>query len=500
MAQVVDTNSRRRLPILLRASYGVGHVLNDVCASMWFTYLLVWFHLVLQFDSALSGIVLLIGQVADAISTPFVGIESDRRDNFWLCRYGRRKTWHLFGTICVIGSFPFIFMPCISCQDSHHWAQLIYYAAFVVIFQFGWASVQISHLSLIPDLTPDEHERTELTAIRYSFTVVSNVLVYLVTWGVLHVTNENEDDQIGPKDVGKFQHIALIGIAIGVITSIVFHAGVKEEREEEDDEGLQLQRRGSIMTASKFLQEGQFYQVALLYMATRLYVNLVQVYVPLYLHKSLLMPAENLAIIPLVMFLSSFVFSFVIKYLNKHWGRKISFILGCLVGIAPCIWVWFGEGERYNTYEIYPVAILFGAGSSIMLVTSLGVTADYIAHNTESGAFVYGAMSFADKLSNGLAVAIIQDFKCLITCPHYYRDVLTFVCGGSAAFGLLVLLTLVPFEIGRRRRGEVLRAPYLVIENDHCSLEDSNQVAPSSENVTETDEGNGAENVSVQAS
>lgn len=71
------------------------------------------------------------------------------------------------GTICVLATFPFIFSQCIGCsQRTHQWAQLIYYAAFVTIFQFGWASVQISHLSLIPDLTPSDLERTALTAIR----------------------------------------------------------------------------------------------------------------------------------------------------------------------------------------------------------------------------------------------------------------------------------------------------------------------------------------------
>jgi hypothetical protein len=39
---------------------------------------------------------------------------------------------------------------------------------------------------------------------RYSFTVCSNVLVYLVTWLVLHVSGE-KDAQIGPGDEEKFQ-------------------------------------------------------------------------------------------------------------------------------------------------------------------------------------------------------------------------------------------------------------------------------------------------------
>lgn len=68
------TRSRRiSLPWSLWISYGVGHILNDICASMWFTYLLVFFHLVLKFDAVSSGIILFVGQLADAISTTFVG-------------------------------------------------------------------------------------------------------------------------------------------------------------------------------------------------------------------------------------------------------------------------------------------------------------------------------------------------------------------------------------------------------------------------------------------
>ncbi|GLH01280.1 Uncharacterized protein GBIM_07456 [Gryllus bimaculatus] len=334
------------LPLRLRLSYGIGHVLNDVCASMWFTYLLVYFHFVLQFDSILSGIVLLVGQVADALATPFVGIQSDITDGFWLCKYGRRKSWHLVGTLCVLGSFPFIFSSCIHCENSDHWAQLIYYSSFVIIFQFGWASVQISHLSLIPDLTPCEHERTSLTAI-----------------------------------------------------------------------SLQL------------------YQVGAVYMATRLFVNLSQVYVPLYLHETLNKSAESLAVVPLVMFLSSFVVSLVVKPLNQRFGRKIAYFQGAVIGIGACTWIYFDTG----------------ASGSVMLVTSLGITADFIGPNTDNGAFVYGAMSFSDKLSNGVGVTIIQYLKCSAhsQCARYYGNVLGFACGGAALFGVISVFTLVPFKYNR---------------------------------------------------
>ena len=39
-----------------------------------------------------------------------------------------------------------------------------------------------------------------------------------------------------------------------------------------------------------------------------------------------------------------------------------------------------------------------------MLVTSLSLTAEFIGSNTSSSAFVYGTMSFLDKLSIGFGV------------------------------------------------------------------------------------------------
>lgn len=90
---------------------------------------------------------------------------------------------------------------------------------------------------------------------------------------------------------------------------------------------------------------------------------------------------------------------------------KASFILGTLIGGAASIGIWLGEGEIYHKYILYVVTAMLGAGGSIMLITSLSITADLIGPNIESGAFVYGAMSFTDKLSNGIAVMLIQNLN-----------------------------------------------------------------------------------------
>lgn len=83
------------LPVFRRLTYAVGHFFNDLCASMWFTYLLVYYHSVLGFKDTNAGALLLVGQIADGICTPLIGYESDRTAGCG--KYGKRKTWHLVG-------------------------------------------------------------------------------------------------------------------------------------------------------------------------------------------------------------------------------------------------------------------------------------------------------------------------------------------------------------------------------------------------------------------
>ena len=178
-------------------------------------------------------------------------------------------------------------------------------------------------------------------------------------------------------------------------------------------------------------------------MSTMLYINLTQVFVPLYLHETLGMAASALAKIPLVIYLGSLGTSFVVGTLNKYLGRKVAYLMGALIGIMGCGWIYLrSHVPTFTLYEIYIVAVLFGAASSIVLVTNLGVTTDAIGDKTGSGAFVYGIMCFTDKLSNGIAVFVIQDCHKTFPNTEYYGHVLTFVCGSALLLGSMGVISL----------------------------------------------------------
>ncbi|XP_029469927.1 major facilitator superfamily domain-containing protein 12 [Rhinatrema bivittatum] len=463
------------LPFRALISYSIGHFLNDLCASIWFTYFLVYYHTVLGFSSSYAGILLLVGQIADGVCTPLVGYESDR-STACSC-YSKRKSWHLIGTISVVISFPFIFNPCLGCTEAMpEWVGLVYFIPFIVIFQFGWAATQISHLSLIPELASNDHEKVQLTAFRYAFTVMANITVYAIAWLLLHfrvgkspMDDADGDGNLGRIDIPVFRTLALIVVSVGALFSIAFHIGTKEKQQpylrltEAEEHILPLPQDPSLVTTGKplllwkhWLQEPAFYQVALLYMSTRLIVNLSQTYIAMYLTSSLQLPKKFIATIPLVMYVSGFLSSFLMKTVNKLIGRNLTYFLGLVAILAFASWVAL---DLRMGMAVYGAAVLLGIGSATILVTSLSMTADLIGANTQSGAFVYGAMSFTDKVANGLAVLVIQSLHpcqtqlCCPACVEFYHWTMVIVTGGVAIAATVFLCSIMIWPVRVRFYG-----------------------------------------------
>lgn len=91
------------------------------------------------------------------------------------------------------------------CTTAPYWWHLVYFGSVILIFQLGWAIVQITHLAMIPEMSRTTKDRSDLTALRYSASVISNVIVFIVTWAVLHAHRVKADNTIGPDDAYRFR-------------------------------------------------------------------------------------------------------------------------------------------------------------------------------------------------------------------------------------------------------------------------------------------------------
>lgn len=202
----IDENQMQSsLTFMQKCGYGLGHVYNDLCAGVWFSYTLLFMQSALKIPGPEAGALVMLGQIGDALATPIIGLLADR--------YLTKRKWHITGTGLVFITFPLIFSICPACKNGPIWWQPTYYSIVILLFQCGWAIVQISHLAMIPELSKTRKDRADLTAIRYSASVCSNVMVYMITWAVLHARNMNKHN-IGPDDAYRFRVIFFTSVYI----------------------------------------------------------------------------------------------------------------------------------------------------------------------------------------------------------------------------------------------------------------------------------------------
>ena len=199
-------------------SYGVGHFQNDISSTILLSFLPLFLKEISPIDSERPGywvgIVVVVGQVVDSLMTPLIGFLSDRTHT----RIGKRKPWHVFGSVFTLISFIMLLEPCMYCNSDT--GKILNSTIFFCLYNIGWAACQVSHMSLVPSLSVSRIRRDKLNNLRNSFTFISNfigLLSMLLTFTV--VTNPFR----------QFLVVSLITGGFGVMASVVFWFGVPEE-------------------------------------------------------------------------------------------------------------------------------------------------------------------------------------------------------------------------------------------------------------------------------
>ena len=155
-------------PLKQRLACGVGNVYNDLIRSMMYSFGLVYYMRVAQLSSNQSGVVLACGQFSSVIAGLVFGYCSDKVDLPYLSRrLGRRKVWHLLGTIIVAVSFMIAFSRCIICTWSPSSTVAFGYFTFAYgMVCFWYEAVAIGSLSIIPEIVKTYNETVTLNSIR----------------------------------------------------------------------------------------------------------------------------------------------------------------------------------------------------------------------------------------------------------------------------------------------------------------------------------------------
>ena len=393
------------------------------------SFLLVFLVQVANMSPNLAGAVILAGQIADAVATPIVGRLSDKTP----ARWHRRKLWLGIGALIVNASFFFIFSECYACSAWTSFPPVVWYSVWASLFNIGWASLQVAHMALIPDLTGSDGERTRLNSARYAGCIAATLLMLLITTLCFRFIGLNQK---------AFRISSLLAISVGDLFTIVFMFGVPEPLAPRAQKAVtdvltgkkKQKERGSIpstptspspktvereemeeeeeMKPYKWYEWFKFpalYQVGVIYMCARAAGNLSQVYLPFYIQRCLSVDQSDvLAEVPAVLMIVSFILTFALRAMNKVLGRMLTFAIGTIFIIAACVSMIFLSNNVW--WLIFGVAVLLGIGTTITLVTAISAEADLVGAQIQSGAFVYGLLSLADKLLNGILIVILTPY------------------------------------------------------------------------------------------
>ncbi len=169
-------------------AYGIGHVQNDIVSACWFNFLSYYFVQVREIEATTAGIILLIAQLTDGISTPIVGVLSDKTNTRW----GQRTPWYIIGTFMNIFGYTMIWEKCFFCpkqgDKNYNNIEFIYFIIFPPIMQIGWASVQVAHMALLPCISLNRKNKDKMCRIRTGFTFIAQLIAlgisFFIFWAV----------------------------------------------------------------------------------------------------------------------------------------------------------------------------------------------------------------------------------------------------------------------------------------------------------------------------
>ncbi|KAF6216829.1 hypothetical protein GE061_001179 [Apolygus lucorum] len=388
---------------------------------MWFSYTLGFLKLVTS-NNILSGFLIMTGQLLDAVATPIAGYILDRTHN--------KKKWHFIGSLATCGSFPIIFTVCTLCNQDSTWEGL-YRGVFISVFQISWAFVQISHLSILPQLSKNTKEKSELTAYRYAASMIANIILYLITLYCFYGTATGETTLFSATDNQRFFEIAVSITAIGLLSSTAFHLIIKTR-----EPAIERSETEKVVSCSATL--GDIFKVAAIYTSSRLYINATIEYMVLYLNETVLSNKETIATIPLTMFALSALTSLFFKHVIRVNNQKITFLIGWIFCMAGCLTILMRNGRSDDVVDLFIASALFGTGGALTLVVSLSFAANMATTEGKEG-FIFSTVTFADKAMNGIAVLSIEYLKCEdpLLCESYYKNVMVFFNGCVITVGLM---------------------------------------------------------------
>ena len=304
--------------ITLKAKLGFG--VGEFSSSIFFTLTSFWLMNFLtdevQLSAAIAGTALLVGKIWDAVIDPLIGYLSDRTRSRW----GRRRPYLLFFAIPFGAAFVLMFRnPGIADQTGKFiWAMLTY-TFFCTVYSF----TNIPYNSLLPEMTTDYNERTNISGYKQLFAVIGTLLGAGAAMPLMAL--------FAGKTAGFIGMSAIFGFLAALSLLITFFS-VREPKEVET-----VKKTSSILVSLKDVFVNKPYMLLLFtWFANSTAVAIMQSML-IYYYKYLILDENSVTLAMITLLVVTMLTIPLWVWLAKKMGKKQAYIIGMTLTLAAVL-------------------------------------------------------------------------------------------------------------------------------------------------------------------
>ena len=376
-----------RLPFRTKLAYGVGDLGGNLYFTIMGTFLFSFCTEVLGLDPAYVGVALAVGRVVDAVTDPAVGILSDRIDT----RFGHRKPFMFAGAMLILPLMLAMFStPGIdSAIGLTIWVAVVY-----SLMNTAYTLQNVPYSALVPELTTDFHERTNINGYRNIFAVLGTLTAF---GGVTTMTAGNAPS-------AWFLMAGVMGLAM-MVTFLVPTLFVPKTHKV----SIVKQERGVFRDYLSTFGMKEFMLVALPWMFHLTGITIILQNVPYFFTYVIGRPESQ------VLALASLLLGAIISIpvwvvISRHIGKKRTYNAGMAIFAASIVLFYF-LGHRLGMGYIVTAMAIAGLGFGAQYVMPYSILADVIEADYERGGrrregVFMGQFTFVSKVGQALAALV----------------------------------------------------------------------------------------------
>jgi GPH family glycoside/pentoside/hexuronide:cation symporter len=384
------TTATGKLKLTTKLAYGSGDLGAAIATAINGFYLLNFLLNVAGLQPLLVGFIYLVAKIVDAVADPVVGYLTDHT----VSRFGRRRPWLLFAAV----PFGLAFILQWLVPPLGDIGKFVYYLVVALLLDAAFNSVNMPYAAMTAELTPDYNERTSLSSIRMSFSIIGGVLAAFFNGQIINLfpPGDSRGYTIGAFIWALFIIVPCFIVFFGTAGVAPVAAAKPASKGPGFFEGMGIAFRNRA-----------FVLVTLVYLFSWLAIQFVQTNLQLYTKDWIGINVSLFSFLLLTIQTSSFIWVLIWAKVSERIGKKNIYYLGAAFFVAALLSMFFLRPGQ--TTLIFVIGAIAGIGISVAYLVPWSMIPDVVEMDEletgqrREGVF-YGFFVFVQKL--GLAVGL----------------------------------------------------------------------------------------------